>query len=325
MHSFNEKAASSARRVQLLAGITVLMLAACVLLFWNCGGVGSRQTPAPGGGNESSATVSHVFVIVLENKAYGEVIGSSTMPYLNSLAQMNASAANFFANAHPSIGNYFMLTVGKTITSDDGYNGTVSDNNIVRMLSAAGKTWRVYAESLPQAGYMGPDVFPYVKHHVPMAYLSDVLNSSEQRQNIVPFTQLAPDLASGNAPNFALIIPNNYGNGHSCTPEKPDCTVADMTATIDQWLRMNIPAILNSSAMQSGLLVITLDESESSDAQNGGGHIAFVMAGTGVKKGFVSATLYQHQSVLRMSLAKLGLNGYPGSAASAPDMNDFFQ
>ena len=71
------------------------------------------------GNNNSSSNVlavpaaSHVFLVVLENHGFSQVIGSPSMPYLNSLASQGALAANYFANTHPSIGNYFMLTTGQ--------------------------------------------------------------------------------------------------------------------------------------------------------------------------------------------------------------------
>jgi len=34
--------------------------------------------------------------------------------------------------------------------------------------------------------------------------------------------------------------------------------------------------------------------------------------------------LYQHQSTLRLLLKGLGFNTFPGDAASAPDMSEFF-
>ena len=50
---------------------------------------------------------------MLENASYSDVIGAASMPYLNSLAQKYALATNYYANTHPSIGNYFMLTTGQ--------------------------------------------------------------------------------------------------------------------------------------------------------------------------------------------------------------------
>ncbi len=58
---------------------------------------------------------------MLENADYNEVIGAGSMPYLNSLAQKYALATNYYANTHPSIGNYFMLTTGQILTNDDAF------------------------------------------------------------------------------------------------------------------------------------------------------------------------------------------------------------
>jgi acid phosphatase len=56
------------------------------------------------------------------------------MPYLNTLASANGLATHYCANAHPSIGNYFVLTTGQIETLDDEFNGIISDDNIVREL-----------------------------------------------------------------------------------------------------------------------------------------------------------------------------------------------
>src|SRR5919198_5471542 len=86
--------------------------------------------------------VKHVVVVVEENHSYRSVVGSTAMPYLNSLAKKYGLATRYYANTHPSIGNYFMLTTGKIITNNDGWTGTVTSNNIVRRLLIAGKTWK---------------------------------------------------------------------------------------------------------------------------------------------------------------------------------------
>src|SRR5204863_1753557 len=92
---------------------------------------------------------SHVFVVVEENHSYSSVIGSSSMPYLNSLASKYGLATQYYANTHPSIGNYFMMTTGQIITNNDSLCSTLTQDNVVRHLLTAGKTWKSYAESLP--------------------------------------------------------------------------------------------------------------------------------------------------------------------------------
>src|SRR3954449_4202653 len=80
----------------------------------------------------------HVVMVLEENHSYSSVIGSSSMPYLNSLAKKYALATNYYANTHPSIGNYFMMTTGQIITNNDAYTGTVTSDNIVRRIMTAG-------------------------------------------------------------------------------------------------------------------------------------------------------------------------------------------
>src|SRR3989475_11282085 len=91
-------------------------------------------------------------MVVEENTDYTSVIGSSSMPYLNGLAQQYGLATQYYANTHPSIGNYFMMTVGTIITNDDSYGSVVTDDNVIRQLLAAGVTRKGYSEDLPSEG-----------------------------------------------------------------------------------------------------------------------------------------------------------------------------
>ena len=70
--------------------------------------------------------------MVEENAGAAAVLGGGLMPYLNSLAAQGGSALEYYANTHPSIGNYFMLTAGSMVTNDNNFSGVVTDDNIVR-------------------------------------------------------------------------------------------------------------------------------------------------------------------------------------------------
>ena len=235
------------------------------------------------------------------------------MPYLNSLAQQYGLATQYYANTHPSIGNYFMLATGQIITNNDSYSTVVTVDNVVRRLLAAGKTWKSYAEDIPSVGYTGPDVGNYARRHNVLALLSDVANDSVQRRNLVPFTQFATDLAGGRLPTFSNIVPNLCNDAHDCS-----------LATADTWLRNNIaPLLASATFQQDGLLIIVFDES-ANDNTNGGGRIAWVVIGPKAKLHYQSTTLYQHQSTLRLMLEALGITQWPGAAATAPSMAEFF-
>ena len=272
--------------------------------------------------------MDHVFLVLLENHGYSQVIGSASMPYLNSLANQHALATNYFADTHPSLGNYFMLTVGNMETNPivgDSFIGPVPDNNIARALTGAGKSWKAYMESLPSAGYTGGDVYPYFKHHNPFAYMTDVLGSSSQAANIVPFTQLAADAASGSLPSFGFIAPNAENDSHDCPAGGSACTDADKLLAADTWLRNNIDPLINSAAVTNSVVIIVFDESLDIDIVNGGGKVAMVMAGAHVKTGFRSITFYQHQSTLRLILDLLRVADHPGISGNAASMQEFFQ
>ena len=175
-------------------------------------------------------------------------------------------------------------------------------------------------------GYTGGDVYPYVKRHNPFAYFSDVLNSPAQANNIVPFSQLFTDLANNQLPNYSFIIPNQQHNAHDCPAGMPGCTDAAKLAAADNWLSANIQPLISSPRFQqNGLLIITFDESVNADTAHGGGHIATIVISSRSKPGFNSASFYQHESVLRTTAEALGLTGFPGASATAPNMGEFIE
>jgi phosphatidylinositol-3-phosphatase len=290
---------------------------------------GSGNGGGSGSGSGSSIPqFAHVFIVLEENHSFSDVIGSSSMPYLNGLASANGLATQYYADAHPSLPNYFMLTVGAgtsiTGTEGDAYSGVVTQDNVVRALTAAGKTWKSYAESLPSVGYLGGDTGAYLQHHVPFTYFSDVQSSSTQANNVVPFTQLATDMANNSLPDYAFIVPNVNDDAHNCPVGLTICTTDQMLAAADQWLSANISPLLASTAFQNSLLIIVFDEAEDTDIEYGGGHVPAVLVSPLAKPGYKSTTLYQHESTLRLMMEGLGVADLPGAAANAPEMTEFF-
>jgi len=81
---------------------------------------GAAEGPAPTG----VPHLDHVFLIVMENHSYGQIIGNPAMPYINAQiakGQVNL-ASNYFAVGHPSLTNYLELVGGSNF-------GVRSDNN----------------------------------------------------------------------------------------------------------------------------------------------------------------------------------------------------
>jgi acid phosphatase len=272
---------------------------------------GPKLAP-PSAATVNGTTAGHVVLVTEENTNFADVT-SSSMPYLMGLAAQYGMATKYYANTHPSIGNYFELATGQVLTNDDGSSTIQTAGNIVRELLKAGKTWKSYAEDLPSVGYLGGDVGNYARKHNVFALLSDVANSSTQAQNLVPFSQFATDLKNGTLPNFSNVVPNLCNDAHDCS-----------LGTADSWLKSNIaPLLASSTFQQDGVLIVTFDES-GSDNTNGGGKVMWVVVSPQAKHGYVSTTLYQHPSTLRLILATLGVSTFPGAASNAPDMSEFF-
>jgi acid phosphatase len=275
-----------------------------LLMFVSVSGV-SQTLPA----------FKHLFVVMEENNNYASVIGNSAMPYFNSLANKYGLATKYYADTHPSIGNYFMLTTGQIITNNDGFSGTVTADNVVRRLLTAGKTWKAYEESLPHVGYIQPDTGNYARRHCPLSYMSDVVNSQTQQLNLVPFTEFASDVASGHFANYSFITPNLCNDAHSCS-----------LATADAWLKKNIAPLIASSAFKDGGLLLILFDESANDNSYGGGRVAWVaISPQHSKMGYKSTTNYQHENTLRLMLQGIGVTAYPGKAASVSNMAEFFK
>jgi hypothetical protein len=56
--------------------------------------------------------LDHVFLIMMENHGYAEIINNPYMPFTNQLANSAGLATNYFAVAHPSLTNYLEIVGG---------------------------------------------------------------------------------------------------------------------------------------------------------------------------------------------------------------------
>ena len=263
---------------------------------------------------------NHVVIVMEENQSYSTVVrNTSVWPNLNNLITNGALPTNYYADSHPSIGNYFMLTTGQLLTTDDNSTAVWNVDNLARRMLASGVSFKIYAEGITR-GYLGGNTGLYLLRHNPFAMLSDVAGSSQvANQCIWPFTQFATDLANGALPEFTFIVPDIDDDAHDGTPQQADA-----------WLQTNVITPLSSySAFEpggDGVLIVDFDEAATNDTTNGGGHVAPVLWGPNVKIGFTqtSTTVYQHQSMLRTVMELLQLSSPPGAAATAPSMAEFF-
>lgn len=117
-------------------------------------------------------TPDHIVIVMMENHAYQEMVGSSAAPYINSLFadQQCALFTQSFGLSHPSQPNYLQLFSGS--------NQGVVDNNVPDILPfttrnlgasliAAGRTFTGYSEDLPSVGANDSVSGLYARKHNP--------------------------------------------------------------------------------------------------------------------------------------------------------------
>ena len=282
---------------------------------------------APGAAETPSGTIpsfGHVFVIVMENKSYSEIIGSPEAPYINQVARTYASATHYYAIRHPSLPNYLALASGSTQgLISDCPNCSFDVRNLADQLQEHTKSWKAYMEDLPNPCFDGTSAGPvdsagsplYARKHNPWMYFRDISGNPQRCNHVVPLTQFSSDSQSNQLPDFVWITPNLMHDMH-------DGTIRDG----DSWLASFVPQILDSPAWKdNGVLFLLWDEGTDNagccgDA-SGGRTPALVISAKG-KRGFQSEVDYTHYSVLRTiedswQLGTLGGAGAPGTRPMA--------
>lgn len=300
--------------VILLSLLLVPLLAGCDLL-----GRGS------GGGIPN---FSHVFVILMENKEYDEVIGSSQAPYINELARTYSSASRYYAISHPSLPNYLALASGSTQgITDDCPDCSFDVKNLADQLDEKRKSWRSYAEDMPSPCYNGGFGPPsgaqgrplYVRKHNPWMYFKSVSGNPQRCNQVVPLTQFSADLQSNRLPDYSWIAPNMMHDMH-------DGSIKDG----DTWLASFVPRILDSPAWKdNGAIFLVWDEGSGDGGccgyAKGGRTPAIVVSPLG-RRGYQSNVSYTHYSLLRTIEEAWGTGLLGGAGDSQTrSMTDLFQ
>ena len=279
------------------------------------------------------AKFGHVFIVIGENSAYSSTYNSSNMPYLTSLANQYGLSTKYWADTHPSIGNYEVMTAGQIFTNNDSATPSsmpLSGDNIAFEVQQAGKTWKDYVETGMGCGAVHSG--NYIVRHDPLQYFTNI---NTEKANFVCFSQFATDLANKALPNLSWLSPNGCDDAHDCG-----------IGTFDSWLKTEIGPLLASSYFQpggDGLLIITWDENDKSGSPNCstttvgqgcGGQIETVLISPVGKLAYKSTAgdpanynnTYDHASILRTIGEALGLTNFSGlgGAASRVPMADFF-
>jgi hypothetical protein len=248
----------------------------------------------------------HVAVIVMENKEYGEIIGSAAAPFINGLARRYALARAMDATSHPSLPNYLALTGGSTFgINSDCTDCSVAGTSIVDQLERGHISWKAYMENLPYPCFKGATAGEYAKKHDPFVYYSRVANNRAWCSRVFQLSQLSVDERAGALSRFIWITPNLCHDMHDCS-----------VATGDRFLSSLVPSLLRSLGAH-GALFITWDEGTSDSSccrLASGGRIATIVAGRLAKQGAELSTPTDHYSLLATIEGLLGLDRLRGAA-----------
>jgi YVTN family beta-propeller protein len=265
----------------------------------------------------------HVFLFYFENEDFHQIVGNTKQaPYLNSLLPHASLLGQFYAEEHPSDGNYLAIAGGSTfgVPLDDPAEEnplyTINASNIASEIDGAHETWKAYLQSA--AGPCDDTVHGYYwDDDQPMMYFADVRERAAYcASHVVPLASLPADLRkTSTTPNFAWVSPDDCSDMEGCGIKAGD-----------DFLKAELSQIMRSPAWtrQRSLAIITFDE-DAQDYQHPAQRVATIVLGShGVRQGYVSPVRYTHYSLLRTMEAALGLGTLTDNDLYAQPLNDIF-
>ncbi len=240
---------------------------------------------------------AHVVVVIFENAAYSDIVGSPDAPYLNSLAHRGVELTHSYAVTHPSQPNYLALFSGSTqgVTSDACLPARRAQNLGGQLLSA-GHGYRSYAEGLPSTGFHGCSAGGYARKHAPWTDFADVPARTQQ-----PLRSFPSNFAT--LPDVSFVVPDLCHSMHDCS-----------VRTGDNWLKSTMDAYRRWAMTHDSLLLVTFDEGTDTP---GGGHILTMLTGRHVRPGRYGERV-DHYTVLRTLEAMYGLPGIGNATHRTP-------
>jgi len=210
----------------------------------------------------------HVIIVMEENHAYNEVIGSANAPYVNQLAKNGVLFTNSHGIGHPSQPNYLVLYSGSTqdVTGDECLEGKTpfKTPNLGAALLDKKFTFKGYAETMPKAGYLDCTYHSssytighlYARKHCPWVNWVGTGVNCIPANTSVPMTDFPTDFTK--LPTVAFVVPNMDNDMHNIG-------FAGDAAAIkrgDTWLKGHIAEYAEWAKTHKSLLIVTWDEDD---------------------------------------------------------------
>jgi Phosphoesterase family len=220
--------------------------------------------------------LDHVFLIYMENKGVGDIVGSPNAPYINSLINTEDYDSNYYALGHPSDPNYFRIMGGSDFGIDYNPAGNAIDApSLMQEMDQAGISWAGYAQGMPYPGDLTSSG-DYAVDQLPFAQFSYVYDNTPAylQEHLLPLTDLSTDLENPSTfPAFTWIAADEANNmeGPVDTPSGlAQFLVSQFTnqqynvEAGDQFVQQEVSAIENSPTWtdpnEKDAIILTWDE-----------------------------------------------------------------
>lgn len=283
--------------------VWAIVVSTLLSLVMSVASIGPSASAAPA---QTLPRPDHIVLVMEENHAFSEIIGSSSAPYINSLAKQGALFTNSHGVTHPSEPNYLALFSGSTQgISNDSCPHTFAGPDLGGELIKAGLSFSGYSESMPSVGFTGcfapTSSQLYARKHNPWVNFTDVPSNDNQ-----PFTNFPTDFTT--LPTISIVVPNQQDDMHSGSIQQGD-----------SWLKNHIDSYVQWAKTHNSLLIVTWDEDDGSASNQ----IPTFFVGPMVKAGQYSESI-NHYNVLRTLEAIYGLP-FANNSANVTTISDIWQ
>lgn len=212
----------------------------------------------------------HVFVIMLENHSYSDIMYEHDVPYLHYLASHYGLATQYYGITNPSAPNRVGILSGHIskleLPGMPGHN--LPQRNIVDQLTSHGLSWGAFYQRSHTSTAAHP-VYAYQSGSTTFQRFKDIANDPARLQHLQPLRQLKADLKTGQVPNYIWITPNGLADmegNFKVQGAGPGAIARDplVETYSDNWLQRWIPRIMHSKAWHTGTSAIFIQFDETS-------------------------------------------------------------